>query len=88
MTKVQIGQTVRQMRQAKKMTTTQFAKKVGVSQAQISRLENGEQGFRSDVIVRMAKVLRVKPWALFMTDAERAAAQKLFATKQTFGLKV
>lgn len=75
MTNAQIGQTVRQMRTAKKMTTTQFAKKVGVSQAQVSRLELGEQGFRSGTLVRIAKVLRVKPWALFMTDAERAAAK-------------
>lgn len=77
MTNAQIGQTVRQMRTAKKMTTTQFAKKVGVSQAQVSRLELGEQGFRSGTLVRIAKVLRVKPWVLFMTESERAVAKSL-----------
>ena len=65
-----IGATVRAIRTDLGMTTTALAKKVGVSQAQISRLENGEQGFRSDVIGKMAKALKVPPFRLFMTDAE------------------
>ena len=52
------------------MTTTELAKKVGISQAQISRLENGQQGFRSGTLVKIAKVLRVPPFRLFMTDKE------------------
>jgi transcriptional regulator with XRE-family HTH domain len=52
------------------MTTTALADKIGISQAQVSRLEMGEQGFRSDVVGRMAKALKVPAFRFFMTDAE------------------
>jgi transcriptional regulator with XRE-family HTH domain len=52
------------------MTTTDLAAKVGISQAQISRLENGQQGFRSETLVKIAKALKVPAFRLFMTDAE------------------
>ena len=41
-----------------------------MSQAQISRLENGQQGFRSGALVKIAKALKVPPFRLFMTDKE------------------
>jgi transcriptional regulator with XRE-family HTH domain len=66
----EIGATVRAIRTELGLTTTSLAKKVGISQAQISRLENGEQGFRSGTLVKIAKVLRVPAFRLFMTDAE------------------
>jgi DNA-binding Xre family transcriptional regulator len=43
------------------MTTTELAKKVGISQAQISRLENGLQGFRSDTLLEIGLALGVSP---------------------------
>ncbi len=67
-----IGATVRTIRTELGMTTTALAKKVGISQAQISRLENGQQGFRSGTLVMIAKVLKVPPFRLFMTDKEWA----------------
>ena len=67
-----IGATVRTIRTELGMTTTDLAKKVGISQAQISRLENGQQGFRSGTLVKIAKVLKVPPFRLFMTDREWA----------------
>ena len=76
-TKIDIGRVVRDLRQNLGMTTTELAKKVGISQAQVSRLENNEQGFRSSVVTRIAHALRVKPWVLFMTDDERGAASKM-----------
>ena len=66
----QIGDIVRARRAELDMTTTVLATKVGISQAQISRLENGQQGFRSGTLVKIAKVLKVPPFRLFMTDAE------------------
>ncbi len=67
-----IGMTVKNLRSQLGMTTTDLAKKVGISQAQISRLENGQQGFRSGTLVKIAKVLRVPAFRLFMTDKEWA----------------
>ncbi len=72
MTSKDIGKTVRVIRKELDVTTTGLADKVGISQAQISRLENGEQGFRSGTLVRIAKALKVPPFRLFMTDREWA----------------
>ncbi len=67
-----IGATVRAIRTELGLTTTVLASKVGISQAQISRLENGQQGFRSGTLVKLAKALKVPPFRLFMTDKEWA----------------
>ena len=56
-----IGAKVRQLAQKRGATTTSLAKAIGVSQAQISRLENGLQGFRSEVLLKLALALGVKP---------------------------
>ena len=69
-TSKEIGATVRAIRKELGITTTVLGKKVGISQAQISRLENGQQGFRSGTLVKIAKVLKVPPFRLFMTEAE------------------
>lgn len=70
MTSKDIGKTVRAIRKDLGITTTGLADKVGISQAQISRLENGEQGFRSGTLVKIAKALKVPPFRLFMSDKE------------------
>ncbi len=67
-----IGKTVRAIRTDKGFVTTKLANMVGISQAQISRLENGLQGFRSGTLVKIAKALKVPPFRLFMTDKEWA----------------
>ena len=71
-----IGSTVKALRAELGMTTTDLAKKVAISQPQISRLENGQQGFRSGTLVRIAKALKVPPFRLFMTDKEWAKWKK------------
>ena len=72
MTPKEIGKTVRAIRTDKGLTTTKLAGMVKISQAQISRLENGQQGFRSGTLVKIAKALKVPPFRLFMTDKEWA----------------
>ena len=68
----EIGATVRQLRTEMGKTSTDLARKVGVSQPQISRLENGQQGFRSDILVKIAKALKVPPFRLLMTEKDWA----------------
>jgi transcriptional regulator with XRE-family HTH domain len=68
----EIGANVRSVRTELGMTTTELGRKVGVSQAQISRLENGQQGFRSGTLVKIAKALKVPPFRLFMKEQEWA----------------
>ena len=65
-----IGATVRVIRGELGMTTTALASKVRISQAQVTRLENGQQDFRSETLVKIAKALKVPPFRLWMTDAE------------------
>ena len=72
MTPKEIGKTVRARRTELGLTTTKLANMVKISQAQISRLENGQQGFRSGTLVKIAKALKVPPFRLFMTDKEWA----------------
>ena len=67
-----IGATVKAIRTELGLTTTTLAARVGVSQSQISRLENGQQGFRSGTLVELAKALLVPPFRLFMTEKEWA----------------
>lgn len=73
---IDIGGTVRHYRKSIGMTTTKLAQKAKISQAQVSRLENNQQGFRSGTLCRVAKALKVPPWALFMTADERGRAEK------------
>jgi len=69
--KLNIGETIKEYRHRRSMTQMKFAKKLRMSQAQVARLEAGQQGFRSSVIIRMAKILGVPPWVLFTTPDER-----------------
>ncbi len=61
-----IGKKIAALREKLDITTTQLAKRVGISQAQISRLENGKQGFRSKTLDRISKALGVKPMYFFI----------------------
>lgn len=54
-----IGKAVRDTRTKLGLTMTAFAKKVGVSQAQISRLEDGQQGFRTRTMQKIAEALGI-----------------------------
>ena len=52
-----LGALVSKLREQQGLTTTALAKRVGISQAQISRLENGKQGFRSSTLRKIASAL-------------------------------
>lgn len=52
-----IGKAVKETRMGRGISMTDFAKKVGVSQAQISRLEDGQQGFRTATMQKIAEAL-------------------------------
>jgi len=56
-----IGCRVRELQKQRRATGTELARAIGISQAQVSRLESGLQGFRSEVLVRLAHALKVKP---------------------------
>ena len=79
--KLDIAANLRKFRTARGMTTSVLAEKVGVSQPQVSRLENGQQGFRSSTADKLAKAVGVPVWALFMTETEQALAVDVMGLK-------
>ncbi len=60
-----IGGNIASMRAANGLTQGGLAKKVGVSVSFVSMLERGRRSPSVEVVAKFAKVLRVKPGALF-----------------------
>ena len=70
MTSRDIGFRVMRVREGRGITMISLGRRVGVSQAQISRLENGKQGFRSGTLLKIAEALGIPPFFLLMTEDE------------------
>ena len=68
-----IGLRISRLREKLGLTTGDLARKVGLSQAQISRLENGKQGFRSATLTKIAKALGVRPVHFFIEEGDGAS---------------
>lgn len=56
-----IGRRVHELMKQRGATTITLGKAVGISQAQVSRLQNGLQGFRSATLFKVALALGVDP---------------------------
>ena len=87
-----MGFRMARLREAQGHTTVTFGRLAGISQAQVSRLENGRQGFRSSTLLKIASSLGVPPFYLLMTDEEwetyqvgRAASGKPREDVPSFG---
>jgi len=80
-----IGKKVRELRSRMGLTTVTLAKKVGLSQAQVSRLENGLQGFRSATLLKFCRVLDVDP-VYFFIEGQDASAGKVTKELESRGL--
>jgi len=80
-----IGEKIRELRSKMGLTTITLAKKVRLSQAQVSRLENGLQGFRSETLLRFAKVLDVPP-IYFLMEGEDVSTDRVAEELEQCGL--
>ena len=80
-----IGHKVRELRRRMGLTTVTLAKKVRLSQAQVSRLEIGLQGFRSATLIKFARVLGVPPSSFFVAG-EDASTGRVAKEMETLGL--
>ena len=80
-----IGLKITKLRNKLNLTTTELAKMVGISQAQISRLENGKQGFRSATLTKIARALSVKPVYFFMEEGEDSPTGKVSEAAAIYG---
>ncbi len=65
-----IGNEIRKLRKQRGLSSTELAQRTGLSQPQVSRLENGKQGFRSETLARISKALDVTPAYFFLHEAE------------------
>ena len=70
MTSRDIGLRMTRVREGRGLSTISLARRVDISQAQISRLENGKQGFRSSTLLKIAEALEIPPFFLLMNDDE------------------
>lgn len=70
MTSRDIGFRMMKVREGRDFSMISLSRRVGISQGQISRLENGKQGFRSSTLLKIAEMLTIPPFFLFMTEDE------------------
>ena len=56
-----IGKKIARLSKERGANTISLGKAIGISQAQVSRLQNGLQGFRSGTLFKIAKALNVDP---------------------------
>lgn len=85
MNNIILGRKVAKLRKQKEMSTTELAKKSGLSQPQISRLENGKQGFRSATLTRISKALDVSPAYFFDENEAGTDIKKTLSERQEMG---
>lgn len=76
-----IGARVKAVRLERGMTSIELGQKVGISQAQISRLESGKQGWRSITLQKTAKALGVSVAFLFANEKTDGVAALMLAHK-------
>ncbi len=86
MNQLTIAKKVKDLRTQLGITGPELSEKVGVTQAQISRLENGLQGFRADTLLRFAKAFGVPP-VYFFVDGIEAQTDEMIAELRKKGLK-
>ena len=70
MESARIGQEISRLRKQIGISATELARRAGLSQSQISRLENGQQGFRSHTLARLSKALGVSPAHFFINELD------------------
>ncbi len=82
-----IGSKIARLRKQMNLSTTELARRAGLSQPQISRLENGKQGFRSETIARISKALGVNSAYFFLEqlDIVRSEQERNHAQREKLG---
>ncbi len=69
------GKNIKKFRLAKKLTQEQFAEKLDTSTNTISKIERGLRFVSSDTLIKITKILNVKPHELFIFDDEQSSEQ-------------
>ncbi|QLH62281.1 XRE family transcriptional regulator [Serratia symbiotica] len=81
---MKVGEKIRQIRKAKKMTILELATAAGSDVGNISRLERGKQGYSDLILRKIADALAIPISELFSTEADSDAAD-LYSIKSLSG---
>jgi len=71
---IDVGESIRKRRTARKLTQEQLAEKVGVSTGYISHIERNERDADSELLKKIASALGVSPAAFFEDDEPERAS--------------
>ena len=80
-----IGQKVRALRLHRGLSQRELGLKLGVTQYHVSRLELGQEGWRSEMIIKVAGALGIPPSHLFL-EGEGASIEDVFSELDSAGL--
>ncbi len=69
--KKQLGQRIKEIRKSKNITQEQLAEKVGIGTANISYIETGKFAPTIENFEKIAQVLEVQPYELYMFPAQK-----------------
>lgn len=61
---------IKEIRKRKHITQVELAKRLGISQGAIQKLETGERGLDLEWIDKISKALNVKPWELLPKEMQ------------------
>lgn len=61
---------IKEIRKRKNITQVELAKRLGISQGAIQKLETGERGLDLEWIDKISKALNVKPWELLPKEMQ------------------
>ena len=62
---IEIGARIRQLREAREVKRSEFARYLGISEWQVERLESGEEPPTTKMLLRVAEALGVEPIRFF-----------------------
>ena len=70
-----IGKRIRDLRKSRKLTQEQLAELIGIGTPNISYIENGKFSPSVETLDKLAKVLQVEPYEIYMTSPYKSKKQ-------------
>lgn len=61
---------IREIRKRLNITQAELAKRLGISQGAIQKLETGERGLDTNWMIKISKALNVEPWELLPKEMQ------------------
>ncbi|MFQ5653316.1 MAG: helix-turn-helix domain-containing protein [Planctomycetota bacterium] len=68
---LEIGQQIKRLREERRITGKDLARRIGLSQSQMSRLEKGQRRIDTEILVRIASALEVPPARFFSPPEQK-----------------